>query len=190
MNNIKRIRKEQGISVTELASKLDMSQSNLTKIENGQIELKTETAEKIAAALSVSPLALQETPQSSNGVHTLEVLNPATLNLPPLARLPLPTHMVSDLSENAVLFAQADDTMSPNIPSGSLIIIDKSIKNASDGVYAVKIGQNIILRRLQHTFSATVNILCDNPLYPPQQIDIASINIIGKAVLSFSFKSL
>ena len=39
MNNIKKIRKSQNMSVTELAKALNMSQSNLTKIENNQLIL-------------------------------------------------------------------------------------------------------------------------------------------------------
>ena len=35
-NNIKELRKARNISVTELARRLNMSQGNLTKIENGR----------------------------------------------------------------------------------------------------------------------------------------------------------
>ena len=189
-NNIKQIRKEQGISVTELAAKLNMSQSNLTKIENGQIELRPDTAEKIAAALNISPRALQNHP-AANGTIMLDVLNPEALSLPPLSGLPIPACMLQSIPENAALFAVSDDTMAPQIPSGSLVIIDKSIKDLiSDGIYLLQIGQNIVLRRLQQTFSTTVNILCNNQFYIPQQIYISSINIIGRAVLAFGSKPL
>ena len=71
LNNIKQIRKSLGITVAELAQKLNMSQGNLTKIENGQVDMKAETAAAIAAILqcpldkliaeekdNVSPLSL------------------------------------------------------------------------------------------------------------------------------------
>lgn len=51
LNNIKQIRKSLGITVAELAQKLNMSQGNLTKIENGQVDMKAETAAAIAAIL-------------------------------------------------------------------------------------------------------------------------------------------
>ena len=40
LNNIKQIRKSLGITVAELAQKLNMSQGNLTKIETGQVDMK------------------------------------------------------------------------------------------------------------------------------------------------------
>ena len=189
-NNIKQIRKTQGISVTELAAKLNMSQSNLTKIENGQIELKPDTAEKIAAVLGVSPLALQEQSVSA-GVIMLELLNPEKLDLPPLSSLPVPACLVSNPLTNAALFAVIDDTMAPDIPNGSLVVIDKTDTNtASNGIYLLQIADKLILRRLQDTFSTTLNLLCDNPRYIPQQIDISSIHLIGRAVLVFASKPL
>lgn len=189
-NSIKQIRKTQGISVTELAAKLNMSQGNLTKIENGQIELKPDTAEKIAAVLGVSPLALQEQ-SASAGVIMLELLNPETISLPPLSVLPVPQCLLRNIPADAALFAAVDDTMAPHIPSGSLVVIDKAdTDTASNGIYLLQIGNKQVLRRLQYTFSQEINLLCDNKNYIPQQIDISSIRIIGRAVLSFSSKQL
>jgi transcriptional regulator with XRE-family HTH domain len=53
---IKQIRKEKGLTQTELASRLGVSQAMITQYENGQRGPKTfETVRKIAAALEVSP---------------------------------------------------------------------------------------------------------------------------------------
>lgn len=189
-NNIKQLRKEQGLSVTELASKLNMSQGNLTKIENGQIELKADTAEKIAAALNVSPQALQER-KTSAGIMMLELINPQILSLPALSRLPVPADLVPNTPKNAAIYVMTDDTMSPHVPLGALVIIDKGNNNfTTNGIYLLQVGQTIVLRRLQQTFSSSINILCDNNSYIPQQMDIESINIIGRAIFSLSSISL
>lgn len=186
MNNIKQLRKRQGMSVTGLAEKLSMSQGNLTKIENGQLELKADMAQKIAAILNVSPLALTAEP-ITEGVAWLDVINPEILSLPPLSRLPVPAHMFSQTLQNMALYALPDDSMSPRFPAGSLVLINKSVSQSpQNGVYLLQIGQNIVLRRLQTSFSQYINLLCDNPAYPPQQIEIASINIIGKADFALS----
>ena len=68
MNNIKNIRKSQNMSVTELAKALNMSQSNLTKIENNQLELKHDTAQKIADILNVSISALHSSPNTAGAI--------------------------------------------------------------------------------------------------------------------------
>ncbi len=189
-NNIKQIRKGQGVSVTELAAKLEMSQSNLTKIENGQIELRADTAAKIAAALNVSPQALQTQP-SANGVIMLEVLNPEAIGLPPLSRLPVAAYQLPESTSDMAIYIMPDDTMAPQIPARAMVIVDKTQHNTSqNGVFLLQIGQSLILRRVQHTFSETATLLCDNKNYIPQQIDIASINISGRVLLAISLHTL
>lgn len=190
MNNIKAIRKEQGLSVTELAAKLNMSQGNLTKIENNQIELKSDTAVKIAEALGVAVQAITTKPTETAGMIQFPLLNPEALQLPPLSRLAVPSYMQHFSAEDTVLFAMEDDTMSPKIPASALVLIDKSEKDLKNGIYLIKTNNKLILRRLQTTFSTEVKLLCDNPAYSPELIDISSIELIGKAHSYFGINAL
>lgn len=190
MNNIKALRKEQGISVTELAAKLNMSQSNLTKIENNQIELKSDTAAKIAESLGVAVQAITTKQTAAAGMTQLPLLNPETLQLPPLSRLAIPSYMQPFSTEDTALFAMEDDTMSPKIPASALVLIDRKEKTLKNGIYLIKINNQLMLRRLQTTFSERVKLLCDNPAYPPQLIDISLIERIGKALSFLSITPL
>ncbi len=191
MNNIKHLRKEQGMSVTALAAALNMSQGNLTKIENGQVELKPELAEKIAAVLQVSPTALSRLPKAPEGTYSLPLLNPEMLNMPPLSRLPLPGHFCQNLPQDVVLFVAEDDTMAPQISQGSLVLIDKnSHRFSQNGVYLLKIGKSLALRRLQRILNQNINILSDNISYPPEQMDEATLDIMGKAISAISYRYL
>lgn len=190
MNNIKSIRKEQGISVTELAARLNMSQGNLSKIENNQVELKSNTAAKIAEALGVSVQAITTKQTAMAGMTLLPVLNPEVLQLPPLSRLAVPSYMQHIAAENSALFAMEDDTMTPKIPVSALVLIDKRESTLKNGIYLLKMHNRLILRRLQITLNAELKLLCDNPAYPPELIATSSIELIGKATSFFSIKSL
>lgn len=191
MNNIKAIRKEQGISVTELATRLNMSQGNLSKIENDQIELKMDVASKIAAALGVSVQAIIPDSVVGTAVKELPVLNPEAINLPPLSRLSIPLSLLSMNKETAsALFVQTDDTMSPKIPIDAMVFINKDDTIPTNGVYLIKVNNTICLRRIQSTWTTQCYILCDNSAYQPQQIDISSIEVIGKAISYFNLNMI
>jgi len=58
--NIKRIRKEKGLTQKELGELLDMTQSAIGQFENDKTSPKTDTIEKIASALGVSPSELMK----------------------------------------------------------------------------------------------------------------------------------
>lgn len=58
--NIKRIRKERGLTQKELGELLDMTQSAIGQFENDKTSPKTDTIEKIASALGVSPSELMK----------------------------------------------------------------------------------------------------------------------------------
>ena len=58
--NIKRIRKERGLTQKELGGLLDMTQSAIGQFENDKTSPKTDTIEKIASALGVSPSELMK----------------------------------------------------------------------------------------------------------------------------------
>ena len=193
MNNIKKLRKTLGLSVTELAAKLNMSQGNLTKIENGQVDLKIEVAEKIAAVLETSVQNLLTNDISSaKGVVELPVLNPETLALPLHSSLPLPAHFIQNNIQKPALFVAEDDTMSPLAAKGALILIEQgdNLSFAEDGLYLIRLEKKMLFRRLQQKLDGNINILCEHPAYPPQPTPPNTITIVGRVRGIFNFQSL
>ncbi len=57
---IKQLRKSSGLSQAELASAAGMTQSTVSRIENGTIALDADSAARIAAALKVEPEDLHD----------------------------------------------------------------------------------------------------------------------------------
>jgi len=58
--NVRRLRKARGLSQSALATDAGQHQYVISKVENGQLDVRLETIGKIAAALGVHPRELFE----------------------------------------------------------------------------------------------------------------------------------
>ena len=191
MNNIKKIRKEQGISSTELAKAIGMSQSNLTKIENNQLPLKNDTLSRLAQALNVSKEALASSENITNNCIMLPIINPTELNLPNMSFFPMSTHLLKQNNVNLCVFFANDDSMQPTINNNAIVVVNKE-KNTfqKNGIYLLKINNKLSLRRLQEAENNTLYIIPDNKLYINQTSSINSIEIIGQAIYTLNTNQL
>ncbi len=178
MNNIKKIRKQLKISVTELALRINMSQASLTKIENNQVELKIELAEKISEALNVPLNAILET--SSTGLTQIELINPEVFNLTQYQTLSIPSVMLPNNNQNLKAFVIEDDTMSPLLKKDTLAIINTDEKSLQNGIFLIDINNNLIVRRLQKTLQNTLLVIPENNSYQKEEIEETKLKIIGK----------
>ncbi len=163
-NNIKQIRKSLGISVTELAQKLDMSQGNLSKIENGQVDLRLETARTIADVLQC-PL------ERIMGKEKTET-SPLVMNL----NLPLGSQTMKII----------DDTMAPTIKKGDIAVIQPLGVKKEDGVYLINRKGKEQIRRLQALYGGKIALLCDNKGYETEYANEQDVEIIGKVLQKIS----
>lgn len=190
MNNIKKIRKSQNISVTELALKLNMSQSNLTKIENSQIELRQDVAQKIAEALNVSVTALRQEKGEDNAA-LIELINPESAGYKPMAHISFPFPNASNLPQSPALFAITDDAMEPKINKNAFVLLDKSVTSLNaDGIYLIEINAKKIIRRLQNSLNGTIFVIPDNKAYTLEEISPDNLKIIAKATGVLSYITL
>lgn len=187
MNNLKRLRKEQGLTVTELARRLSVSQANLTKIENSQISLKPDLAQKIADVLNVSPQTLL--PQSAQSHPAgLELINPEVLNLPNHTALPVLTEQTS---ESLSIYIMPDDTMSPTLSKHDLVIVDTScLSPKENGVYLIKTENKYELVRLQHIENNQIKVIFDNKNYPNYDISSSQLSVKAKALKTLKVREL
>lgn len=159
-NNIKQIRKSLGITVAELAQKLNMSQGNLTKIENGQVDMKAETAAAIAAILQC-PLDKLITEEKDNAS--------------PLA---LPLNLPADSRTVTV----REDNMAPTLVSGDIAVVRLCQTKGTDGIYLLHHQGRDILRRLQTLSDGRIAVLCDNRAYLPEYATAAELEISGRVI--------
>ena len=73
------------------------------------------------------------------------------------------------------------DAMEPTIKNGDVVFVCKQ-DDISDGqIVAVSINSNITLKRFYHT-PAGIQLISENPKYPPQTYDVSCDIILGKAI--------
>ena len=168
LNNIKQIRKSLGITVAELAQKLNMSQGNLTKIENGQVDMKAETA--AIAAILQCPLDKLIAEEKDN-----------------VSPLSLPLNLPADSCTMAV----RDNNMSPTLISGDIAVVRPCQTKGADGIYLLQRQGREVLRRLQTLSDGRVAVLCDNQAYLPEYaVTAAELEISGHVVSKIAVVSL
>lgn len=185
MNKIKEIRRLRSVSVTTLAEKLQMSQSNLTKIENGKIELKPTIAQKIADILGVGVTALYEENTCILGQKTVscQLINPKVWNLQAYSTVSIPENMLPPQNRDVQIYVQEDDTMQPLIPKLAIALINYHIKEfTQNGLYLLEQHHQLMLRRLQKTDEEKYLCLTENKSYAPKTLSKNEIEIVGECI--------
>ncbi len=167
-NNIKQIRKSLGISVTELAQRLNMSQGNLTKIENGQVDLRLDTAQAIAKVLQCPLERIMKQEQ--------EEISPLVMNL--------------NLSQGSQTLKTVNDNMNPTLKKGDIAVIVPQSFKKEDGVYLINKDGREMVRRLQSLSGGKIALLCDNKMYQEEYVEEKEIEVIGKVIQKISISDI
>lgn len=81
------------------------------------------------------------------------------------------------------------DSMEPTIKDGSFVLIDTSKNSPIDGIYAIQINDEILIKRLQFNIDGTIKIISDNKnyehiCYNPQEQEHIFFKILGKKILT------
>lgn len=99
--------------------------------------------------------------------------------------------------ENAKRFTVKGDSMEPTLCNGDKILVDvaqndpKKIRDG--GVYAVRYGENLKVKRLRRRLNGLICLISDNPAYEPEEVkpeDSEDFAIIGKVIERSSTSSL
>lgn len=80
------------------------------------------------------------------------------------------------------------DSMYPTLKSGDHIIIDETTSYGIDGIYAIQLHGQILIKRLKFKLDGTINIISDNKAYEPELYNPKEsqipFHIIGMKTLS------
>jgi phage repressor protein C with HTH and peptisase S24 domain len=91
-------------------------------------------------------------------------------------------------AENLYLINVEGESMEPTLRQGNVILVNHADNTVTrDGIYALKIGDSVLVKRLQRLPNSIVKVTSDNPVYQPFDIDLSDnssseISIIGRAV--------
>ncbi len=205
MNNIKQLREAHHQTAAELGKAIGRSQPTISKWENRR-KLKYEEAKLIADYYNIPVCEVTgEAPENyidlSSGAANMASLPiiDASLSAGSLAEGLIGRQLISmDLIKNITQTAPGNitivrlhgDAMSPTINENDFVWIDTSITHAqNNGLYLFKAGSQIFVKRLCfNEFTASADIISDNPLYPPVPIkDPEKVQILGKVISIHKF---
>lgn len=220
-NNLKRIMTSRGVTQQQIADALGVSRptvSNWSRSEN----LPAKIAMALCAYLKVPLSELYGTAETTdNGVviHVNGIEPPRT----GYRRIPVydvagscgsgatnDTELITGFVDIAEWFVQGlpgvispahlqiisstGDSMEPTIAKRSLVIIDTAqTALRADGVYCLRIDDELYIKRIQRDIGGTLTMLSDNPLYQPRTInrtDLPQTAIIGRIVYVFNGKGI
>lgn len=89
-------------------------------------------------------------------------------------------------SPNLVMIYAKGDSMSPTIYSGDELLVDRTeLIDYEDGLYVIRIGNDLLVKRIQMEVNGNVNIISDNPAYKTYSYSreqLNDIHIVGKVV--------
>lgn len=85
--------------------------------------------------------------------------------------------------KNTTLVEAAGDSMSPTIDDGDLILVDSREKRfRNDGLYAIRSGNDLCIKRIQRQPDGTFLLRSDNPAYQPLVIKPEDIVFLGRVI--------
>jgi len=169
---IREIRSRQGMSITELARRLDTSAANVSRWERDPQRINLVTLTRIAEVLGVPPQALI-TPSSSieyarrtPTIVTVRNLMEGAADLPFDNRY-LATITGTKASELAALIVE-DDAMSATLNPGDIVLIEPCERVKKPGLYvsASEASSPRIRRVMPGLTDNSISILTDNEDYP------------------------
>ena len=187
-DNLRKIRRDRGLSMDALAELAHTSKQVLSRYENGERTPKISMAKAIADALGVPLLDLMgDSPAPPTAqIRHIPVLGDTAAGSPIFANRVYDEYI--DVPADGRRFDAAvrvtGDSMSPNYRIGDLALIHYQ-EDVFDGQIAVVcIGDEVTLKRVYHTKQGLV-LLSDNPKYAPIDIpadEMDRVQLTGKAV--------
>lgn len=186
------LRKQQKISISELARKVDMSKSTVSQYFNGKLQFPLNRAHEFAQALGVTTDDLLGLDLSKvnpvNRVTKIPLLGTIACGDPILADENISGYLSepTDLLPNGKLFylRAKGQSMEPTIKDGSLVLIRQQ-PDVEDGEIAAILfmdDDEATLKRIKRA-GPTVILMPDNREYEPIiASDSNPVRILGKAV--------
>lgn len=96
--------------------------------------------------------------------------------------------------DNLFILSAETDSMEPTIKHDALLIVDKSIDRIiTEGIYVLRRGDTILIKRIRKLSEDTIELISDNPAYGKETIKQnrqPEITILGKVVYVWSGRKI
>lgn len=74
------------------------------------------------------------------------------------------------------------DSMEPTLRDGDEILVDRKPRPLRDGIHVVRVGESVLVKRLDTGRPGKVVLLSDNPAYPPAECAGPEVTVVGRVV--------
>jgi len=91
---------------------------------------------------------------------------------------------VSSGRNGLVLLGVRGTSMEPTIQPGDMVMIDAGNTAIHDGgIYALGLGETIVIKRLAHLAGGRIRIISDNKAeFPPEEVSLPDIRVLGRVI--------
>jgi len=76
----------------------------------------------------------------------------------------------------------AGDSMEPLLRDGDEILVDRTPRPLRDGIHVVRVGEALLVKRVQAGVPGRLVLESQNPVYRPIEVDPAEAEVIGRVV--------
>lgn len=130
------------------------------------------------------PLPLYEDVHASAGAGLSPPSNPATE-----AMVAFDHRFLKEkgaIPERCAVITARGDSMSPTIPDGSLLVVDHSQTQISNGcIMVINLGDDLLVKRVRRRLDGLIDLVSDNQAYPPETIGtnmLHQLRVVGRVV--------
>ncbi len=193
MSNLKTIRKSKGLTQTEVANHIGISQNNYSYWENGKVKIDNDSLKKLADYFNVSVdyiLGIDETPVRGRGVK-IPVYGEIAAGIPIEAIEDIIDfeEITPELAASGEFLALSikGDSMAPRIQNGDVVIIRRQENIENSDIAAVMVnGDSATLKRVKAD-SNGIWLLPLNPAFDPifytkKECAEKPVRILGKMI--------
>lgn len=198
-NNIKKYRKEAGITLKELGEKIGVQKSAIAKYENGRVKnLKRGVIAKLADALQCSPTYLMGLEEENNDMKLSNIIPITAHKLPMLGEIACgEPRFINENRESYVdagtnikadfcLKAKGNSMIGARIMDGDIVFIRQQPEVENGEIAAVAIDDEATLKRFcRDEETGTITLVAENPAYAPMVFTSGNqknVYILGKAI--------
>lgn len=74
------------------------------------------------------------------------------------------------------------DSMEPTLRHGDEILVDRKARSLRDGIHVVRLGDSLLVKRLDTGRPGKIVLISDNPAYPAVECAAPEVELIGRVV--------
>lgn len=196
-DKIRTLRKQLGLTQTELGEKLGVKTNAVSKWECGRVEdIPTSKIKAMATLFEVPPSYLIDdqlpagaTPVDLPSLHRVPILGRIAAGLPLYAEQNIEGYTLTDLNGGAEYFAlrvTGDSMNAMRIQEGDLLMVRRQDTVENGEVAVVMVGESDATVKRFYATNNTVTLMpqSTNPKHQPQIYDVkkTTIQVLGKVV--------